>query len=45
MSAGISSLIDEALYQKLHLISPFFIHHKAMRVLGKVCLEHIFYYW
>ncbi|MFV9924524.1 MAG: hypothetical protein AB8U93_01950 [Francisella endosymbiont of Hyalomma scupense] len=36
MSAGISSLIDEALYQKLHLITPFFIHHKTMRVLGKV---------
>ncbi|AFJ43976.1 hypothetical protein [Francisella orientalis] len=36
MSAGISSLIDEALYQRLHLITPFFIHHKTMRVLGKI---------
>ncbi|APC91324.1 MULTISPECIES: hypothetical protein [Francisella] len=36
MSAGISSLIDEELYEKLHLITPFFIHHKTMRVLSKV---------
>ncbi|AVC43990.1 hypothetical protein B4919_03945 [Francisella tularensis subsp. novicida] len=36
MSAGISSLIDEELYHKLHLITPFFIHHKTMRVLSKV---------
>ncbi|AIT10264.1 hypothetical protein LO80_02700 [Candidatus Francisella endociliophora] len=39
MSAGISSLIDEALYEKLHLITPFFIHHKTMRVLRKVRLR------
>ncbi|WP_150466434.1 hypothetical protein [Francisella sp. SYW-9] len=39
MSAGISSLIDEELYKKLHLITPFFIHHKTMRVLRKVRLR------
>lgn len=39
MSAGISSLIDEALCERLHLITPFFIHHKSMRVLRKVKLR------
>ncbi|MED7818642.1 MULTISPECIES: hypothetical protein [unclassified Francisella] len=39
MSAGISSLIDEELYKKLHLITPFFIHHKTMLVLRKVRLR------
>ncbi|ASG69012.1 hypothetical protein CDV26_05240 [Francisella halioticida] len=39
MSAGISSLIDEELYEKLHLITPFFIHHKTMRVLRKARLK------
>lgn len=39
MSAGISSIIDETLYEKLHLITPFFIHHKTMRVLRKVKLR------
>ena len=39
MSAGISSLVDEKLYKKLHLITPFFIHHKTMLILRKFKLR------
>lgn len=41
MSAGISSLIDQELYKKLHLITPFFIHHRTMRVLRKVKIRKL----
>ncbi|QIV94697.1 hypothetical protein [Allofrancisella frigidaquae] len=36
MSAGISSLLDKTLYDRLHLVTPFFINYKTMFILRKV---------
>ncbi|GAB4222564.1 MAG: hypothetical protein Kow0076_4120 [Francisella sp.] len=35
MSSCISSLVDEKVHKKLHLITPFFLHYKTISVLAR----------